>query len=84
MDNMDNTESKQNQSFEDIDFSQLMDLRVDFAFRLVFGTGDTLLLTSLLNAVFANKKIGRLIKSLTVLNPHLEKHSKDDKCPYWM
>ena len=66
---MDNMKSEQNQSFEDIDFSQLMDLRVDFAFRLVFGTGDALFLISLLNAVFANKKIGRVIKSLTVLNP---------------
>ena len=62
-----------------IDFSVLMDLRVDYAFKLLFGTGDTLFLISLLNAVFANKKIPRVIKHLTVVNPHLEKHSKEDK-----
>ena len=62
-----------------IDYSQLMDLRVDYAFKLIFGTGDTLFLISLLNAIFANKKIPRIIKSLTVVNPHLEKHSKEDK-----
>ena len=61
------------------DFSQLMDLGVDFAFRLVFGTGDTLFLTSLLNSVFANKEIARTIKSLAVLNPYLEKRREDDK-----
>ena len=62
-----------------IDFSQLMDLRVDYAFKLIFGTGDTLFLISLLNAVFANKNIPRIIKSLTIMNPYLEKHSKGDK-----
>jgi len=62
-----------------IDYSLLMDLRVDYAFKLIFGTGDTLFLISLLNAIFANKKIPRIIKSLTVVNPYLEKHSKEDK-----
>jgi len=65
--------------FLEIDFSQLMDLRVDYTFKLVFGTDDTLFLISLLNAIFANKKIPRIIKSLTVVNPYLEKHSKEDK-----
>ena len=65
--------------FLKIDYSILMDLRVDYAFKLIFGTGDTLFLISLLNAIFANKKIPRIIKSLTIVNPYLEKHSKEDK-----
>ena len=73
------TEGKQNGRFDSIDFSQLMDLRVDYAFKLVFGTGDTLFLASLLNAVFADKNTGRVIKSLAILNPHLEKRSENDK-----
>ena len=76
---MDNTKDKQAVSFSEIDFSELMDLRVDYAFKLTFGSGDTRFLASLLNAVFANKKIGRVIKSLTVVNPNLERHSKNDK-----
>jgi predicted transposase/invertase (TIGR01784 family) len=63
----------------EIDFSRLMDLRVDYAFKLLFGSGDTRFLISLLNAIFANKKLPRVIKSLTVVNPYLEKHSKGDK-----
>jgi len=76
---MDNTERKQGKWLLDIDFSRLMDLRVDYAFKLIFGSGDTLFLISLLNAIFANKKIPRVIKSLTIVNPYLEKHSKGDK-----
>ena len=63
----------------EIDFSGLMDLRVDYAFKLTFSSGDTLFLVSLLNAIFANKKLPRVIKSLTIVNPYLEKHSKGDK-----
>ena len=63
----------------EIDFSKLMDLRIDYAFKLFFGMGDTRFLILLLNAVFANKKIPRVIKSLTVVNPYLEKYSKADK-----
>ena len=63
----------------EIDYSQLMDLRIDFAFKLLFTKGDPRLLISLLNAVFANKKIPRIIKSLTVINPYLEKESGEDK-----
>jgi len=76
---MGNTERKQGKWLLDIDFSRLMDLRVDYAFKLIFGSGDTLFLISLLNAIFANKKIPRVIKSLTIVNPYLEKHSKGDK-----
>ena len=76
---MDKVDDKLNRWILEIDFSQLMDLRVDFAFKLIFGTGDTVFLISLLNAIFANKKIPRVIKSLTVVNPYLEKHSKGDK-----
>jgi len=76
---LDSGDKKQNQWIMKIDFSQLMDLRVDYAFKLIFGTGDTLFLISLLNAIFANKKIPRIIECLTVVNPYLEKHSKGDK-----
>ena len=62
-----------------IDFSELMDLRVDYAFKLFFATGDTSRLVSLLNAIFAAKNIARVITSLQVVNPHLEKMSGDDK-----
>ena len=76
---MSDTDSKQDRWILEIDFSQLMDLRVDYAFKLIFGTGDTLFLISLLNAIFADKKIPRNIKSLTIVNPYLEKHSREDK-----
>ena len=63
----------------DIDFSQLMDLRVDYAFKLFFAAGDKRRLISLLNAIFANKGINRKITDLTIVNPALEKASGDDK-----
>ena len=62
-----------------IDYSMLMDLRVDYAFKILFTRGDPRLLISLLNAIFANKKIRRVIKSLTIKNPFLDKESGDDK-----
>ena len=62
-----------------IDYTQLMDLRVDYAFKVLFTKGDPRLLISLLNAIFANKKIGRVIKSLTVKNPYLDRESGEDK-----
>ena len=62
-----------------VNFSQLMDLRVDYAFKLFFATGDTRYLISLLNAIFANKRIPRVITALTILNPYLEKASLEDK-----
>ncbi|MCL2378011.1 MAG: Rpn family recombination-promoting nuclease/putative transposase [Defluviitaleaceae bacterium] len=62
-----------------IDYSQLMDLRIDFAFKLLFTRGNPRLLISLLNAIFANKRIPRVIKSLTVKNPYLDKESAEDK-----
>jgi len=76
---MDSDSQKTGNWLLSIDFSRLMDLRIDYAFKLIFGTGDTLFLISLLNAIFANKNIPRIIKSLTVVNPYLEKHSKGDK-----
>ena len=66
-------------SLAGIDYSQLMDLRIDFAFKLLFTKGDTRLLISLLNAIFLNKKIPRVIKSVTIKNPYLEKESGEDK-----
>jgi len=62
-----------------INYTQLMDLRIDYAFKLLFTKGDPRLLISLLNAIFANKKIGRVIKALTVKNPYLDKESMEDK-----
>ena len=62
-----------------IDYAQLMDLRIDYAFKLLFTKGDPRLLISLLNAIFANKKIRRVIKSITIKNPFLEKESGEDK-----
>ena len=41
-----------------IDYSQLMDLRIDFAFK-TFADGNPEAMTSLLNAIFANAKIDR-------------------------
>ena len=63
----------------DIDFSELMDLRVDYAFKLFFATGETRRLVSLLNAIFENKRIARVVSDLTVVNPGLEKASVADK-----
>ena len=63
----------------DIDFSVLMDLRVDYAFKLLFSKGDSGLLISLLNAIFANKKIPRIIKSINIKNPFLDKEYNEDK-----
>ena len=34
---------------------------------------------SLLNATFANKKIPRVIKSITIKNPYMDKESDEDK-----
>ena len=62
-----------------IDYLQLMDLRIDYAFKLLFTKGDPRLLISLLNAIFANKKIDRVIKSLSIRNPYLDKESSEDK-----
>ena len=76
---MDNTGNKNPQAFKDIDFSRLMDLRVDYAFKLLFSKGDPRLLISLLNAIFANKKIKRIIKSIVIKNPYLDKESNEDK-----
>jgi predicted transposase/invertase (TIGR01784 family) len=64
---------------DDVDFTQLMDLRVDYAFKLFFTTGGTSRLISLLNAIFANKSIPRIITALTITNPSLEKAAIEDK-----
>jgi predicted transposase/invertase (TIGR01784 family) len=56
-----------------------MDLRVDYAFKLLFTKGDPRLLISLLNAVFANKGIKRVIKSIAIKNPYLDKEAEEDK-----
>ena len=62
-----------------IDYYALMDLRIDFAFKLLFAKGDPAPLISLLNAIFANKKMQRVIKTLTIKNPYLEKETSEDK-----
>jgi len=61
-----------------IDYSQLMDLRVDFAFK-TFADGNPPAITSLLNAIFANAKINRIVKSVRIKNPNLDKKSIEDK-----
>jgi len=71
--------SKESKGKIQIDYFQLMDLRIDYAFKLLFTKGDPRLLISLLNAIFANKKINRVIKSLTIKNPYLDKESDEDK-----
>jgi hypothetical protein len=63
----------------DIDLSILMDLRVDYAFKLFFATGGTRRLIALLNAIFENKGIPRVVAGLTVVNPFLEKAAVEDK-----
>jgi len=76
---MDKSEVKADGKPITIDYAQLMDLRIDYAFKLLFAKGNPRLLISLLNAIFANKRIPRVIKSLTVKNPFLEKESGEDK-----
>jgi len=61
-----------------IDYSQLMDLRVDFAFK-TFAEGNPEALTSLLNAIFANAKINRIVKFVRLKNPNMDKKSIEDK-----
>jgi predicted transposase/invertase (TIGR01784 family) len=61
-----------------IDFSQLLDVRVDYLFKLIFGN-DKPRLISLLNAIFANKNTGRVITDLAFISPVLEKQSETDK-----
>jgi len=64
---------------DNLDFSQLMDLRIDYAFKLLFATGETLYLISLLNAIFASAGITRRVKSLKIISPQLERQSEEDK-----
>jgi predicted transposase/invertase (TIGR01784 family) len=68
-----------NKTILNIDFSALMDLRVDYAFKLFFVMCDIRRLISLLNAIFANKGIPRVIVELTILNPILDKKDETDK-----
>ena len=51
---------------------------MDYLFKLVFGN-DKSRLISLLNAIFANKNIDRVITDLAFINPALEKQSENDK-----
>ena len=62
-----------------IDYNALMDLRIDFAFKSLFAKGDPASLISLLHAIFENKKIQRVIKTLKIKNPYLEKETSNDK-----
>jgi len=61
-----------------IDYSLLMDLRVDFAFKC-FAEYNLESLVSLLNAIFANAKINRIVKSVRLKNPNMDKKSIEDK-----
>ena len=48
-----NKDTAMNTCISDIDFSQLLDVRVDYLFKLIFGT-DVPRLVSLLNAILQN------------------------------
>jgi predicted transposase/invertase (TIGR01784 family) len=61
-----------------IDYSLLMDLRVDFAFK-TFIEGNLDALISLLNAIFVISKIKRIVKAVRLKNPGMEKKSIEDK-----
>ena len=61
-----------------IDYDLLMDLRVDFAFKC-FAEGNPESLISILNAIFANAKIKRIVKSVRLKNPTMYKKSIEDK-----
>ena len=76
---MDITSDKQDCRLYKIDFNQLMDLRIDFCFKLLFSKGNPSMLISLLNAIFANKQIPRVIKTLVIKNPFLDKDFNEDK-----
>ena len=62
----------------EIDFSRLLDVRLDYLFKLVFGN-DAPRLISLINAIFANKRIDRVITDLAFINTALEKQTEIDK-----
>jgi predicted transposase/invertase (TIGR01784 family) len=76
---METTEDKMDGLPLAIDYDYLMDLRIDFAFKNLFSKGSTRPLISLLNAIFANKKIPRIIKSVLIKNPYMDKESIEDK-----
>jgi predicted transposase/invertase (TIGR01784 family) len=61
-----------------INYADLMDLRIDYAFK-TFAEDNPNSLISLLNAIFANKKIKRVIKSILIKNPNMDKKSMEDK-----
>ena len=54
-----------------------MDLMYDYAFKLFFSNRRRLIL--LLNAIFANKNIPRVIEELTIIDPSVRKKNKKDK-----
>ena len=60
-----------------IDFDRLLDLRLDYLFKLMFG--DKQRLISLVNAVFINKKLDRIVTDLAFINTAIEKQSPEDK-----
>jgi predicted transposase/invertase (TIGR01784 family) len=56
-----------------------MDLRVDYAFKLLFALQNPRRLVLLLNAIFENKGLPRVVNDLAIANPGLEKEDKSDK-----
>jgi len=73
---MDKDETKN--SAMKIDYSQLMDLRIDYAFK-AFVEENPEALISILNAIFANANINRVVKSVRLKNPTFDKKSVEDK-----
>ena len=63
----------------DINFEELMDLRIDYAFKLVLAGKNTRHLINLLNAIFSNKNIPLIVADLTIENTFLERRSKEEK-----
>ena len=61
----------------ELDYTTLIDLRVDYAFKLFFSNVNRLI--SLLNAIFAHKGLGRVVIALTIVNPNLEREGEDNK-----
>ena len=76
---MDSTESTTGTDGKNLNIAELMDLRVDYAFKEFFAATDTSRLISLLNAIFEHKQIPRIVKALTIENPQQNKVSEEDK-----
>ena len=63
---------------------QLIDLKIDYAFKLIFGKqGNEPILMAFLNAALKLPQENQ-ITEVTLKNPELNKEYKDDKNPSWI